>query len=943
MYLGRNEIHCFKGRRYYFNLVFNVTIDIFHIIDLVTQFFIAFYDFDEILITKHSLIAEHYLKTWFFVDFISAIPVQSLLIFFDKKCYNPEFLNHPIYTKNYVYLFILLRLMKIFKVVSNNKFVFIFTNEFSKFNYFNNYGRLSIGIFIFCISLHIVACVFLFIGKNDYPNWIGHFEHTNKNFLQLYLISIYYTITTLTTVGYGDLTCVNFKEKIFGLFLEIVGIFAYSWALTSISNYIKILNDKTEELSNNIKILDEIKLTYPNFSDELYDRIKRYLKYKHFNEKKNKHNIIDELPIGLRNSLIFEMYKPIIKNFIFFKNFTNTDFIIKVILAFKPILSLKNDILIKDGDLVEDIIFVKRGTLSLQLPFVLNVSKLKRTFNFSAPMRRSTLFFNNIARDASVNKGFYNFKPMKRNSNLNKNNKQSKFSLLNISGNEEKEEVQYFRILEIRRNEHFGDILMFLDQRSPLCLRVKSRKAELFFLNKEDAVNISASYPQYWKKINQKSLFNMEQIKRLTNRIVKMITNEHGVNPNKYKKIKKTNSFASSISIIEDGDNDLKSIPSLTRESELNIHSDDSSSSISESSDDSSSEEKSLIPKNNNRNNIIKSYFNETGLKTIVEDYNRECTKKSSVSDNSMINPIQNTFKTYSTQKHESKYIKKPTELKYLRAKTHKRNYTPYNYDEINDEIYPEETFIISQQSNPNFQFEMNEIYKKKSSIDNISICSTEISFSINSEYDNIDQLSDHNYSKDDSFRKKVENFIKEEINLKNNQKNYKSNTGIDFNNTKHINFKSIKEKDEEKRVKFKRVNTMKSMKSVKSAKSQKNINNDDESPQSNSIIIPKSKQFMTGIEYKYDDDKKRSKKDILSVISQKIEKDNLNLNNPDLFYSEVFMKFLDKKKTHDDSKNGMNDEEKDFLQRMGNIGIGNNTIVKLNSEKILDRLKSKN
>ena len=99
----------------------------------------------------------------------------------------------------------------------------------------------------------------------------------------------------------------------------------------------------------------------------------------------------------------------------------------------------------------------------------------------------------------------------------------------------------------------------------------------------------------------------------------------------------------------------------------------------------------------------------------------------------------------------------------------------------------------------------------------------------------------------------------------------------------------------------------------------------------------------MTGIEFRYDDDKKRNKKDILSVISQKIEKDNMNLNNPDLFYSEVFMKFLDKKKTHDDSKNGMNDEEKDFLQRMGNIGIGNNTIVKLNSEKILDRLKSKN
>ena len=53
---------------------------------------------------------------------------------------------------------------------------------------------------------------------------------------------------------------------------------------------------------------------------------------------------------------------------------------------------------------------------------------------------------------------------------------------------------------------------MLLDQRSPLCLRVKSKRAELFFLNKEDAINISTNYPQYWKKINQKSLFNMEQM-----------------------------------------------------------------------------------------------------------------------------------------------------------------------------------------------------------------------------------------------------------------------------------------------------------------------------------------------------------------------------------------------------------------------------------------------
>ncbi len=63
-------------------------------------------------------------------------------------------------------------------------------------------------------------------------------------------MSIYYSITTITTFSYGDLFCISFKEKIFGLILEIVGIFAYSWALTNMSNYVKVITVKSEELSN---------------------------------------------------------------------------------------------------------------------------------------------------------------------------------------------------------------------------------------------------------------------------------------------------------------------------------------------------------------------------------------------------------------------------------------------------------------------------------------------------------------------------------------------------------------------------------------------------------------------------------------------------------------------------------------------------------------------
>ena len=75
--------------------------------------------------------------------------------------------------------------------------------------------------------------------KNEFPNWIITFGHDNESYLQLYLIGIYYTMETLTTFGYGDINCTTHNEKIFGMFMEVVGIFAYSWTLTSIGNYVK--------------------------------------------------------------------------------------------------------------------------------------------------------------------------------------------------------------------------------------------------------------------------------------------------------------------------------------------------------------------------------------------------------------------------------------------------------------------------------------------------------------------------------------------------------------------------------------------------------------------------------------------------------------------------------------------------------------------------------
>ena len=71
------------------------------------------------------------------------------------------------------------------------------------------------------------------------------------------------------------------------------------------------------------------------------------------------------------------------------------------------------------------------------------------------------------------------------------------------------------KIIDLRKNEHFGDILMILNEKSPVAVKVKSKKAELFFLQKTEATEISNRYSNIWKRIVNRSLHNMKQIKNL--------------------------------------------------------------------------------------------------------------------------------------------------------------------------------------------------------------------------------------------------------------------------------------------------------------------------------------------------------------------------------------------------------------------------------------------
>ena len=554
-------------------IIFQITYDIFCIIDLIIGFFSAYYNFEEQLITNNGLICIHYIKGWFILDFLSAIPFNSFFIFFPLKNFKKDKLRY-IKDNSLNELLILIRLLKLFKVFMKNEFVNLINNLIEGIDALVKWSRVYLSLFIGIASIHVLSCIFIFLGTLQFPNWIYQNEYELSNQKgDIYISAFYFISVTVLTVGYGDICTISLYERFFNLILLVVGIMIYSYAVSALSNYVSSVDSKTLEYQNKLTILENIRVTHEKMPQSLFDKISKFLLYQLNNETRDKSEIIDNLPSGLRNKLILEMYRDIIYNFIFFKKFDNSDFIIQVILAMKPLQASHNERLVNEGEYIEEIYFVKRGVLSLEIPLpiilkeetiqkmeTIKISKTQRRFG----IKNATL---NFLKQSTLSNG--NISPSILEIPTTDDLKNSKTQIQDV-----KPTQNYIKIIEIRRNEHFGDILMFLNKRSPLSVKVKSKVCELFLLKKTDAVEISMNFPKIWRKIIKKSLFNMEQIERLINKALKfffvhneghklrrnsvMKENYYRIDPTKQNKLLNSNNLYQHL----DTTCELKSIPS---------------------------------------------------------------------------------------------------------------------------------------------------------------------------------------------------------------------------------------------------------------------------------------------------------------------------------------------------------------------------------------------
>ena len=512
-------------------------IDLLFICDLLLGFWRAYYNRKFQLVTKVRYITKHYISTQFLTDFIQSFPVFTFINFQCERNVNRTCSQYSMNTRQMLLIiFTAFKHLKIFKITNKKTNSLLFQlYELTNEKYLaENMLDISIIFFSTIFSFFTLISIHIFIANQNFPNWIESNNLMDKPIFLLYLNSFYFITTTITTVGYGDMIGNSMTETIFRIILLTVGISLYSWIVSNIGNYVDNESRISIRFNKDEAILEEIRISYPNMPYKLYNQILHHLELRKLRQRKLDLNIlINSLPYTLRNTVLFAVHKQVIKNFKIFKKCQNSDFINQMLTNFIPLFSKKNAILIYENQLVENLVFVKNGRLSLEAAIDIEtpIKSINEYFNF-----KFADIIDNNKLESSVHMTSKNLEfdgdKVKINESSVKDESiiEKEIGKCEFEGEEfEESNYQFINIVNITKNESYGIVYMFLSKPSPLSLRVKSKKAELFLLRKSDAVSISKKFPNIWKKQYKKSYINMNSIKKRTIKKLKDYCQVYGI------------------------------------------------------------------------------------------------------------------------------------------------------------------------------------------------------------------------------------------------------------------------------------------------------------------------------------------------------------------------------------------------------------------------------
>ncbi len=223
----------------------------------------------------------------------------------------------------------------------------------------HNAGLLRLAFFVFWMLLiaHWIAC-----------GWAALRERLpDDDEAMHYLRALYWTVTTLATVGYGDITPANAGQMLYAIMAMLFGVGLYGYGIGNVAHMLANIDQVQAHYHSSLDRLSNF-LRYRKIPLELQRQIYDYYAFlweRHLGY--DEAIILSELPEPLRIEIAMAMKREFIEKVPLFHG-ASPQLIREIAVELRPALFRPDDFVFKAGEIGRHMYFISSGAVEVIAP-----------------------------------------------------------------------------------------------------------------------------------------------------------------------------------------------------------------------------------------------------------------------------------------------------------------------------------------------------------------------------------------------------------------------------------------------------------------------------------------------------------------------------------------------------------------------------------------------
>lgn len=288
------------------------------------------------LVTDRKSVARSYLAGTFWIDAVAALPLQAVVGAVAGAA-----------APQLVHLADLNRLVKYLRVRET-----VYRLIGSRTN--PAIGRLTMLGFWVLFATHLIACGWLVAAES--PKGLAPFER--------YVWAVYWTITTLTTVGYGDITPAGTDQRIFVIVVEMFGAALYGLIIANVASLVASLDIAKSRFRERVDRVNSF-LSYRRVPGSLREKVNNYYAYlwdssRGYDESES----LADLPQPLRTEISLYLNRELIDKVPLFRG-ASDGLLRELVLSLRPLVFLPESYIVRRGEIGTEMYFISRGSVAV--------------------------------------------------------------------------------------------------------------------------------------------------------------------------------------------------------------------------------------------------------------------------------------------------------------------------------------------------------------------------------------------------------------------------------------------------------------------------------------------------------------------------------------------------------------------------------------------------